>query len=379
MKPLNVVITLAAAALTAAGCSSVHGEAPKAARPVKAQAVTLSTPSVAVRYSAAIEPFEQVPLAFKASGYVDDVRRQAGADGRMRNAQPGDLVSKGAVLARVRESEYRERVNQSRSRIGESEAALAKANLDLNRARTLIASASLTRPELDAAQAAYDTAVARLAGVRAELELAETALRDCALVSPATGILLERKIEVGSLVSAGTVGFVVADISAVKAHFGIPDSMIQSVTPGERIDLIVESVAGATFQGRVTAVAPAADAQSRVFDVEVTIPNPDRRLRPGMIGSVSVRPADARAAAASRSVPTVPLTAIVKPSGDGASYAAFTVERRGETEVARLRAVELGDVAGNAIEVLKGLTAGERVIVTGATLLVDGEEIRVIP
>jgi len=379
MKPLNVVITLAAAALTAAGCTSVHGEAPKAARPVKAQAVTLSTPSVAVRYSAAIEPFEQVPLAFKASGYVDDVRRQAGADGRMRNAQPGDVVSKGAVLARVRESEYRERVNQSRSRIGESEAALAKANLDLNRARTLIASASLTRPELDAAQAAYDTAVARLAGVRAELELAETALRDCALVSPATGILLERKIEVGSLVSAGTVGFVVADISAVKAHFGIPDSMIQSVTPGERIDLIVESVAGATFQGRVTAVAPAADAQSRVFDVEVTIPNPDRRLRPGMIGSVSVRPADARAAAASRSVPTVPLTAIVKPAGDGASYAAFTVERRGETEVARLRAVELGDVAGNAIEVLKGLTAGERVIVTGATLLVDGEEIRVIP
>ncbi|HXT27970.1 MAG TPA: hypothetical protein VN716_01775, partial [Vicinamibacterales bacterium] len=62
MKPLKVVITLAAAALTAAGCSSVHGEAPKAARPVKAQAVTLSTPSVAVRYSAAIEPFEQVPL-----------------------------------------------------------------------------------------------------------------------------------------------------------------------------------------------------------------------------------------------------------------------------------------------------------------------------
>ena len=377
MKPLNVVITLAAAALTAAGCTSVHGEAPKAARPVKAQAVTLSTPSVAVRYSAAIEPFEQVPLAFKASGYVDDVRRQAGADGRMRNAQPGDVVSKGAVLARVRESEYRERVNQSRSRIGESDAALAKANLDLNRARTLIASASLTRPELDAAQAAYDTGVARLAGVRAELELAETALRDCALVSPATGILLERKIEVGSLVSAGTVGFVVADISAVKAHFGIPDSMIQSVTPGERIDLIVESVAGATFQGRVTAVAPAADAQSRVFDVEVTIPNPDRRLRPGMIGSVSVRPADARAAA-SRSVPTVPLTAIVKSAGD-AGYGAFTVERRGETEIARLRPVELGDVAGNAIEVVKGLTAGERVIVTGATLLVDGEEIRVIP
>ena len=64
---------------------------------------------------------------------------------------------------------------------------------------------------------------------------------------------------------------------------------------------------------------------------------------------------------------------------DAGGYAAFTIERRGETEVARLRAVELGDVAGNAIEVVKGLTAGERVIVTGATLLVDGEEIRVIP
>ena len=77
--------------------------------------------------------------------------------------------------------------------------------------------------------------------------------------------------------------------------------MIQSVHPGEAIDVTVEAVAATTFAGRVTAIAPTADPQSRVFDVEVTIPNPDGRLRPGMIGTVAVaRTGDQRRAAASR-------------------------------------------------------------------------------
>jgi multidrug efflux system membrane fusion protein len=59
--------------------------------------------------------------------------------------------------------------------------------------------------------------------------------------------------------------------------------MIQSVTLGEPIDLTVEAVAGVSFEGRLRAIAPAADPQSRVFDVEVTIPNRDGRLRPGMM------------------------------------------------------------------------------------------------
>jgi RND family efflux transporter MFP subunit len=378
MKTWRSFLALMAAGSVAAGCTKAQGTETKPPRPVRAQALAPVAPETAVRYSATIEAAEQVPLAFKSSGYVDWILRRPGADGRPRTAQAGDLVTKGSVLARVRESEYREQLNRGRARVAEAEAGLEKARLDLERARTLFGAESLTKPDLDAAQAAFDTGRARLAGSRAEAELAATSLNEAALVSPASGILLERRIEVGTLVGAGTVAFLLGDISAVKARFGVPDGMVPSMKLGEPIDLVVEAFAGARFEGRVTAIAPAADPQSRVFDVEVTILNADRRLRPGMIGTVAVRESAAEAAAPSAPLLTVPLTAIVRPTAGG-PYAAFVLERQGDAEVARLRHVELGDVIGNGIVILKGVRPGERVIVTGATLLVDGEPVRVIP
>jgi RND family efflux transporter MFP subunit len=387
MKRLTAVLTTAAAACLAGACSTVEGtearpvlgveaREAKAATPVKAEEVALAAPEGAIRYSAAIEAFAEVPLAFKSAGYVDDVLRRSGADGRMRIVQAGDAVARGTVLARVRETEYRQRVSQGRARLSEAEAGLEKARRDLDRARLLFASESLTRPDLDAAQAAFDAGRARVDAATADLELATTSLHDTALVAPASGILLERRVETGSLAGTGTVAFVLGDVSAVKARFGIPDAMLASLTPGERIDLVVEALAGTGFEGRVTKIAPAADPQSRVFDVEVTIPNPDGRLRPGMIGSVAV---GARRAGVAAEVPTLPLTAIVRSTGGAGDYAAFVVERRGDADVARLRPVQLGEVIGNAVAVTGGISPGERVIVTGASLLVDGETVRLIP
>jgi multidrug efflux system membrane fusion protein len=331
-----------------------------------------------VRYSASIEPFEQVSLAFKASGYVDALLRRNGADGRARVAQAGDRITRGAVLGRVRDAEYRERVGQSRAKLAEGEASLVKARLDLDRARTLFASDSLTKPELDAAQAAFDGAQARVAAARGDLELALTALADCSLVAPAAGVILERRIEVGTLASIGTVGFVLGDLSSVKARFGIPDAMIASIRLGDALDVTVEGAGAATFSGRVTAIAPAADPQSRVFDVEVGIANRDGRLRPGMIGTVAI---DQRASAAAAALPrplAVPLTAVVRSAQGTNDFAVLLVERQKDADIARLRRVELGEVVGNAIAVLKGINPGDRVVVSGATLLSDGDAVKVI-
>jgi len=361
----------------AVGCSQAQGLEAKPVRPVKAQTVAPAPPQAGVRYSATIEPLDQVPLAFKTSGYVADVLRRSGGDGRLRAVQPGDHVERGTVLARVHESDYRERVNQARARLSEGEASLTKARLDVERSTALFAADSLTKPEFDAAQAAFEAAQSRAAAAQADIALALNALRDCALTAPATGIVLERRVEVGSLVTQGTVGLLLGDVSSVKARFGIPDSMIQSVRHGEAIEVIVEAVAAIAFAGRVTAIAPTADPQSRVFDVEVTIPNRDGRLRPGMIGTVAIAPTGGRGIGSARSTLTVPLTAVVKPDAGSGQYAVLIVERQGKVDVVRLRRVELGEVIGNGIAVLNGLKPGERVVVSGATLLVDGEAVRV--
>jgi len=373
-KSISILAVVVAASLASA-CTKVEGVEAKPARPVKTQAVTTAAAASGIRYSATIEAFQEVPLAFKASGYVDNLIQRKGADGRQRAAQAGDQVSRGTVLARVHEADYQEKVNQGRARLAEGEASLRKSQLDLERAKTLFAADSLIKPDLDSAQANFDAAQARVTSARADIELALSALRDCTMVAPATGVLLERKIEVGTLVGVGTVGFVLGDVSAVKARFGIPDAAIATVKLGETIGVTVDAVTEKTFTGRITSVAPAADPQSRVFDVEVTIPNAGGTLRPGMIGSVAI---GLPAAPAAQQL-IVPLSAIVKSEVDSDKYALMVVERRGDAEIARLRTVELGDVTGNGVAVTQGVTSGERVVVTGASLLVDGDPVRVIP
>jgi RND family efflux transporter MFP subunit len=373
-KSISILAVVAAASLASA-CAKVEGVEAKAARPVKTQIVAMAPAPSGIRYSATIDAFQEVPLAFKASGYVDDLIQRKGADGRQRAAQAGDQVSRGTVLARVHDADYQEKVNQGRAKLAEGEASLRKAQLDLERAKTLFAADSLIKPELDSAQANFDSAQARVTSARADIELALSALRDCTMVSPATGILLERKIEVGTLVGVGTVGFVLGDVSAVKARFGIPDSAIATVKLGETIGVLVDAVAEKTFTGRITSVAPTADPQSRVFDVEVTIPNADGRLRPGMIGTVAL---GTRAAPVAQPL-IVPLSAVVKSAIDSDKYALMVVEQKGDVEIARLRTVELGDVMGNGVAVTQGVASGERVVVTGASLLVDGDPVRVIP
>jgi RND family efflux transporter MFP subunit len=320
-----------------------------------------------------------VSLAFKVGGYLDVIAQRRGVDGRMRTLQPGDAVRAGEVLARVRDADYRENVAQSASSVREAEAGLAKARLDLERARSLFAAQSLTKPDLDAAQAAFDTGEARLASARAHLALANISLRDCALVSPLTGVVVERRVEAGTLTGTGVVGFVVARVSPVKVVFGVPDLLVHRITLGTEIDVTTEAFGQTRFRGRVTAISPAADLQSRVFNVEVSVPNGDGRLKPGMIGRVEVAAGPIAAAPSNEASVSVPLVAVVEGGAPGNAYAVYVVSGARDRTVARARPVTLGDVRGNSVAVTRGLQPGEQVVVSGASLLVDGEAVRVVP
>jgi RND family efflux transporter MFP subunit len=183
-----------------------------------------------------------------------------------------------------------------------------------------------------------------------------------------------RSIEVGSLVSPGTPGFVVADTRSVKAVVGVPDVVVGDLRLGQTETVRCEAIPSVTFTGTITRIAPSADATSRVFEVECTIPNRDGRIRSGMIASLELGEGGAPSAGA-----RVPLNAIVRPPGDPTGYAVFVVEEADGKTIARSRRVELGDVAGNEIGITSGLAPGERVIMVGATLVVDSQEVTIIP
>jgi RND family efflux transporter MFP subunit len=374
MKRWMPGVLMAAAAVTVACGHDKTADTPL--RPVRVEKVHSEAIAGGLRYSATIQPYEQVSLAFKVAGYVSEVRRVAGADGHPRNLQQGDMVTRGTVLARINPADYDEKIHQARAQVAEAEAGLAKARADSARAESLYQAKALTRPDYDAALANLNACVAKAEGARAQLEAAHIALRDTSLVAPADGIVLSRGVELGTLAAVGTVGFTLADLTRVKAVFGVPDTLVQRVSVGTSLNVTSDAFGGLEFPGKITAVSPVADNQSRVFSVEVTIPNPQRMLKAGMVATVSVATAaDPDIPAGS---PTVSVAAIVKSAQPGA-FAVFLLDGPDDGAIARSRDVTLGRISGNRVAVQSGLKVGDRVIVSGASLLVNGDRVRVIP
>ena len=422
--------TLSLLCLLLVACQSRSRQVEKPPIPVKVAEVELYTAGSGARYSATIIPRTQVELAFKVDGYVDALQKVRGVDGQMRDLQEGDRIVAGAVLARVRQSDYQVKfkeaesqaseaksaidasksqyqealsgIESSKAQLAEAEAAYEKTKLDFDRARNLFASQSLTKANYDAAKAQLEQTAAKVAAARSQVGMltakadsaksqieivqarsrgAETVvqekmlpLQDTALKAPLNGLVLQKSVEKGTLVSPGKTGFVVADTSSVKAAFGVADIAVPEIKLGSTLSVETETMPGTEFQGQITSVFPAADPKSRAFNVEVTIPNPKYLLRPGMIVSLRVGTKEAVTAQ-----PVVPLNAVVKSKSDANGYAVFVVIEQGGRQIAMVRDVKLGETYGNTIAVTDGVKEGDRVITTGVTLVRDGDAVKVIP
>jgi RND family efflux transporter MFP subunit len=325
------------------------------------------------KYSASIVPYAQVTLAFQSSGYVDSIRQVISPSGGMRNIDQGDWVQKGTVLAVVRQQDYLDRVQQAKAQLARAQADNDKAKLTWDRVSALYASQSATKPDYDSAQTQLASTTASVSGAQAQLSEANVALAYCSLRAPFNGWIVSRNVDLGTLVGPATNGFTLADTQSVKAVFGVPDVSMNRVKLGQHLSIVTDAFPQA-FAGRVSAISPAADPKSRVFSVEVTIPNPHDRLKSGMIASLALEGSQLP-----QSVLAIPLSAVIRNPGVASGFAVMMAEGGGDTETARLRAIELGDIYGNMIAAKSGLNPGESVITTGAAIVKNGDKVRIIP
>lgn len=368
-SPIALFALLAAA--STAGCAHEVAVTP-VPTPVRVESVETMGISGAPRYSAAILPASRVDLAFKVPGYVAALAQVDDGAGRQRAVQEGDRVKRGQELTRLNPADFNARVDQAQSQRAEVEASLTLAKQAFDRAQVLYERKSLTRPDYDAAKAAYETALARQAGALALAAEAQNARGDSLLRSPLDGVILKRLVEVGSLVGPGTPAFSIADTSSVKVLFGAPDTVVRDLSLHRAVTISTAAYPNERFPGRITRLSPAASPGSLVFDVEVTIPNDGGRLKPGMVASFEIEPAHAPGQL------TVPLAAILRSTSHPDGYALFVVEEQDGTARARRREVTLGEMVAIGVTVTSGLRQGERVIVSGATIVTDGDAVEIL-
>lgn len=412
------------------GCQKAAMKEQEAAKPVKVKEVESFSSPKGNRYSASIRPNTQVVVGFKVGGYVETITTVTDVNGMPRSLQAGDIVHRGQVLAQLRRSDYQTKVNQAeaqkgevqknvnttkaqmnemdssisinKSQLAEAETSLEQAKTDFNRAQNLYNAQSMTKKDFDNAktnlemaerrvntaraslrtaqeklktmQSQIDQVQAKIKTVDATIEETKIPLQDTTLRAPFTAIILERKVEAGSLVAPNASAFVLADTTSVKAVFGVPDIELQTLKLGQVLALTTDALPNQEFSGRVSRIAPSADQNSRVFEVEVTIPNLQNLLKSGMIASLELM-----SEKTGEMTNVVPLSAVVRSKNNAGSYAIFVAQEIDGIQVVRSREVALGETYGNTVAVTKGLQKGEKVVINGATFLADGEKVQIIP
>ena len=353
------------------GCQEPTKVAAKSPTPVHVVDVNLYAPSEDLRYSASVLPFAEATLSFKSAGYVTAIKQIVGADGRRRDIGSGDYVSRGAVLAQIRHQDLKNQLDQAAATLSLAQAQNVEATKDYERAKTLYASESLIKPDFDRAQAKFDSTVAAVDQAKASLHQAQLALQDADLTAPFSGYIISRNIELGNLAAPGNPAFTIADTSAVKIGFGVPDYAVRRLRLGQQFSIHLQDDPK-EYTGRVTSIAASADEKNRVFAIEVTVPNPKASLKPGMIASLRLTGVH------KAPVPSVPVGAVVANPSSPGRYALFVATEQGGKWVAHLREVTLGETHESDVAI-EGINPGEKVVVVGTAGLKDGDFIQVLP
>ncbi len=354
-----------------------------AVAPVKRQTIANSL-SIAGQFS----PYQNVELHAKVAGYIKNIY-----------VDIGDRVHTGQVLAVLEIPELVAQVDEAKAETHHAEEEIQRAQSEVLRAQAdnvalhsnaerlvntdKVQPGLIAQQELDdatakdrASQALVDAAKSSLAAAKQQLAMAQADQQHYAalsnyskIVAPYDGVVTWRFSDTGSLVQAGTSNtsglpvVTVAQIDLLRLRIPVPESLAAKVRIGDSADVHVQAT-GEHFTGKVTRFTDALDPSTRTMQVEIDVPNPNYHLQPGMY-------ADVQLSANSRpNILTVPVEAIRR--GDNkTSVLVLDANNRVQS-----REVQVGVESSDNVEILAGLTEGERVIVGNLGSYQPGEVVR---
>ena len=309
-----------------------------------------------------------VDVVPRVSGRLDSVQ-----------VQLGDRVARGQQVAKVEDRELREQVNQSEANIEVNRATVVARENDqtvagsaLERAKTSFQRGLISQQALEDADARYNAAAsqvsvakAQLTSTQARLDELKINLANTVLVAPMDGVVSKRNLDPGGFAGTNTAVVSLVDIGTVRLIANLVEKDFKRIAVGGQAMVEVDAFPGEQFVGRVSRVAPVFDPATRTATMEIQIPNPGFRLKPGMYARVRLL-ADRKPNAL-----VVPRNAVVDISGRRGVY---TVDG----DVAHFQAVQTGLSDAEFIEVTEGIQDGTRLVTVGALALRDGDRISVI-
>ncbi len=350
------------AAVIAFSALFASAEPPAAERP--ARIVRLDHPHRAdiaqnvVKTGSLVAP-AKVDICAKIAGRLAALELEDGTP-----VEEGVRVKKGQRIALIEDREYRASLAAAKAGLQAAEATLVDATREYNRAKALFEDGTATAQERDTAQATFERATASVAQAKAQLETVQISLDETVLVAPMDGIISDRAVDPGALLTAGARVVTLTQIDHLRFQIYVSTSFYGALTrPNVPMDVVVDAYPDETVHATISRVYPIADDATRTVLVEARLENPDGKYLPGMfaVGTLNLNRHE--------NAIVVPYDCVVRNVRQNIVY----VHRDG---VAHAVDVKLGIRDDALVEVLEGLTESDEIIVAGQHRLTDGAPVR---
>ena len=296
-----------------------------------------------------------------------EARLRAEVSGRVLQTMvdQGQRVSEGTLLGRIDDAAVSDQAASAKSGVTQAQVAVDQANRELQRAKTLLAAGAIAERDREAAERASVGAEAQLADAKARLSLAEKNIRNTLIKAPFSGVVSERAVSPGDVVSPGTALFTIVDPSSLRLEASVPAEAIGSIRVGSPVMFAVNGYPGRTFEGKVTRINPTADAVTRQVRIYATVPNSSGRLVGGLFANGSV-------ATDTRVGLMVPDKAV-----DQSGISPFVVRVKGGKVEKVDVTIGLHDQSTETTEITRGLAMGDTVLLGTAQGISVGTQVRI--
>lgn len=356
IKKQYLLPAIAGLALLLGGGFFLNGEEKEETKPQAPLSVSVARAEMkemqqGLRLTGTVEGLTSAIISARYSGQVEEL-----------NVENGQQVQTGTPLLRTDSQELLNNVRLAENSVQKAAVNLENNTAILNRQQSLRDIGATSQQNLEAAQTQWAVSNAERDDAAVSLAIAKKRLADATILSPVTGVVANKNVTLGQMVSAGTQLMTVEQIDAVYVTVQVEQQDIGKVQIGKTAKVKVDTYPDREFAGTVAVINPVAGRESRLFAVKIRVENPDFALMPGMFAEILLSEEEAR------SVLTVPRSALT--SRKGQNYI-FIVE----DGKARQLAIEPGQLFDEELEIKSGLEAGKIVITDNLDKLKDGDAV----
>ena len=393
MKKVKKIVIYAVLVVAVIGCATVGKSKLFSGKEEVTTSAAVSKTSVEVQtakseeknsgdtYKATLEAYQQGIITSKTSAKVLSV-----------SIENGQYVNAGDTIATLDDQDIENSIKSAQSQLqiyeqqlNSAQVSLEKLQINLDDAKTnydrqkaLFDASAISQKDFETAEktlniaqadynsglAAIETAKASIAAQNVTIENYQDNLENTVIKAPISGVISEKSLNIGQMVSQGSALAKINDISSVYATIQVPQEKINSIKIGQAATVTVEG-SDQTINGTVKNIDLAADSTTRVFNCKIAIDNSNKSLYPGVFAKVDLINNE------KTEIITVPINALV---GDEGNYSVFI----NDNGVARKQSVTIGETDSNSVEITSGIEDGDQIICSNTSTLLDGNEIEVV-